>query len=263
MRTKEHLLIQLSPTFYRNNIYYNKLVAKQEETINLQIGTIKNTQPPSMRLHPVAFYFKSHTSSARDTRNAAGVIGIFVLLSVTLFGPLLFSPKNDVNSMGGTQTSLLSAHHQIVSSDRREMIAGDVEQRKPISVLLKDQGKSVLQNISTEQEMVLDKVLQNISTEQEMVLDKVDHAKLANVVSISASAAILLGAFTAGKVAKRRLGRHSAGGGGVFVESDSNAGRISDDVAYDIAYTYTSTASEISYGSFTSTWAGDLEKFDV
>ena len=198
-----------------------------------------------MRLHPVAFYFKSQISTARDTRNAAGVIGIFVLLSVTLFGPLLFSPKNDVNSMGGTQTSLLSAHHQIVSSDRREMIAGDVEQRKPISVLLKDQGKSVLQNISTE---------------QEMVLDKIDHAKLANVVSISASAAILLGAFTAGKVAKRRLG-HSAGGGGVFVESDSNAGRISDDVAYDIAYT--STASEISYGSFTSTWAGDLEKFDV
>ena len=246
------------PTFFRNNILYitsqqksglsilYKLVAKQEETINLQIGTSQSTQPPSMRLHPVAFYFKSHTSSARDTRNAAGVIGIFVLLSVTLFGPLLFSPKNDVNSMGGTQTSLLSAHHQIVSSDRREMIAGDVEQRKPISVLLKDQGKSVLQNIATE---------------QEMVIDKVDHAKLANVVSISASAAILLGAFTAGKVAKRRLGRHSAGGGGVFVESDSNAGRISDDVAYDIAYT--STASEISYGSFTSTWAGDLEKFDV
>ena len=154
--------------------------------------------------------------------------------------------------MGGTRTSIVehpSSAHQIVSSDassRRDRIVDDMEQRRPVSVVLKDQGEAVLHNIATE---------------QEMVLDKVDHAKLANVVSVSASAAILLGAFTAGKVAKRRLG-YSAGGG-VFVESGSNAGRISYDIAYDIAYT--STASEISYGSFTTTWAGDLdlEKFDV
>ena len=206
-----------------------------------------------MRLHPVAFYFKSHICTARDTTKAAGVIIIFVVLSATLFGPLLFSPENaDANSMGGTRTSIVehpSSAHQIVSSDarsRRDRIVDDMGQRRPVSVMLKDQGEAVLHNIATE---------------QEMVLDKVDHAKLANVVSVSASAAILLGAFTAGKVAKRRLG-YSAGGG-VFVESGSNAGRISYDIAYDIAYT--STASEISYGSFTTTWAGDLdlEKFDV
>ena len=205
-----------------------------------------------MRLHPVAFYSKSHKYTARDTRNAPGVIVVFVVLSATLFGPLLFAPENtDANSMGGTHKSLVVEHpssaHQIASSDRRDRIVYDMGQRRPVTVLLKDQGRAVLHNIATE---------------QEMVLDKVDHAKLSNVVSISASAAILLGALTAGKVAKRRLG-HSASGGGVFVESDSNAGRISDDVAYDIACT--STASEISYGSFTSTWVGDLhvEKFDV
>lgn len=209
---------------------------------------LASTQPPGMRLHPIAFHFKSHTYTARDTRNAAGVMVIFVVLSATLLGPLLFSPESaDANFMGGTPTPLVehpSSAQQIAASDRRDRIVDEMGQRRPVSVLLKDQGKAVLHNIVTE---------------QEMVLDKVDHAKLANVVSISASAAILLGAFTAGKVAKRRLG-HTAGGG-VFVESDSNAGRISDDVAYDIAYT--STASEISYGSFTSTWAGDLEKFDV
>lgn len=203
-----------------------------------------------MRLHPLAFYyFKPHVSTARDTRNKAGVIVLFVVLSATLFGPLLFSPENDANLMGGTRTSLVehpsSTHQQLVSRDSPERVIDGMEQRTPISLLLQDKGETVLQNIESE---------------KEMVFDKVDHAKIANVVSISASAAILLGAFTAGKVAKRRLG-HSAGGGGVFVESDSNAGRISDDVAYDIAYT--STASEISYGSITSTWAGDLEKFDV
>ena len=203
-----------------------------------------------MRLHPLAFYFKPHVSTARDARNKAGVIVIFVVISATctLFGPLLFSPENDANFMGGTRTGLVehpSSTHQLVSSDSPETVIDGMEQRTPVSLLLQDKGKTVLQNIESE---------------KEMVFDKVDHAKIANVVSISASAAILLGAFTAGEVAKRRLG-HSAGGGGVFVESDSNAGRISDDVAYDIAYT--STASEISYGSITSTWAGDLEKFDV
>lgn len=225
--------------------------SKDESHMNLQNrkanGT--STQTPGMRLHPVAIYSKSHTSicTARDTMNAAGAIVIFVVLSATLFGPLLFSPKTDANSVGGSRTGLVehpSSTHEIASSDRRDMTVDGMEQRRTISFLLRDQGKTVMQTIATE---------------QEMVLDKVDHAKLANVVSISASAAILLGAFTAGKMAKRSLG-HSAGGG-VFVESDSNAGRISDDVAYDIANT--STASEISYGSFTSTWAGDLEKFDV
>ena len=203
-----------------------------------------------MRLHPLAFYFKPHVSTARDVRNKAGVIVIFVVLSATLFGPLLFSPENDANFMGGTRTGLVehpSSTHQLVSSDSPETVIDGMEQRTPVSLLLQDKGKTVLQNIESEKEMV-------------HVFDKVDHAKIANVVSISASAAILLGAFTAGEVAKRRLG-HSASGGGVFVESDSNAGRISDDVAYDIACT--STASEISYGSITSTWAGDLEKFDV
>ena len=174
---------------------------------------VASTQPPGMRLHPVAFYSKSHTYTAKDNRNAAGVIVMFIVLSATLFGPLLFSPENtDANSMGGTRKSLVVEHpssaHPIASSDRRDRIVYDMGQRRPVSVLLKDQGKAVLHSIATEQEMV-------------HVLDKVDHAKLANVVSISASAAILLGAFTAGKVAKRRLG-HSAGGG-VFVESDSNA----------------------------------------
>ena len=172
---------------------------------------VASTQPPGMRLHSVAFYSKSHTYTARDARNAPGVIVMFVVLSATLFGPLLFSPENtDANSMRGTRKSLVVEHlssvHQIASSDRRDRTVYDMGQRRPVSVLLKDQGKAVLHNTATE---------------QEMALDKVDHAKLSNVVSISASAAILLGAFTAGKVAKRRLG-HSAGGG-VFVESDSNA----------------------------------------
>jgi len=206
--------------------------------------------------------FNLHVSAARQVKNAACAIVIFVVLSATLFGSLLFSPENDTAPMGASRKSLFhhplssnvqhsaqgtevdSRYQWLDSGDSTTRITG-VEQRAPVSLLLKGQKQ---------------KVLQNIATEKEMLINAVDHAKLANVVSISASAAILLGAFTAGKLAKRRLGP-GGGGEGVFVESDSNAGRISDDVAYDIAYT--STASEISYGSFTSTWAGDLEKFDV
>jgi hypothetical protein len=34
-----------------------------------------------------------------------------------------------------------------------------------------------------------------------------------------------------------------------------------DSLAYDIAYT--TTTSELGYGSFVSVWSGDLDKFDV
>jgi hypothetical protein len=36
---------------------------------------------------------------------------------------------------------------------------------------------------------------------------------------------------------------------------------LEDDLAFDIAYT--TASSEVGYGSFVSSWAGDLEKFDV
>ena len=75
----------------------------------------------------------------------------------------------------------LASSYQLVSSDNPNDLP---EQRAPIHVpvalLLKDH----------EQEL-----LQSFANKKEKVIDKVDHAKLANVVSISASVAILLGAF--------------------------------------------------------------------
>ena len=211
-----------------------------------------------MRIYPQAFFryhHGSHSPIARDAKNAAGAIVILLTLTATLFGPLLFSPENDANFMGAphpTSSGMrysapgkqLASAYQLVSSDNPNDLS---EQKAPMHApvaLLKDHEQALLQSIANK---------------KEKVIDKVDHAKLANVVSISASVAILLGAFVAGKVAKRRIERKGVGGG-VF-DSDSNAGRISDDVAYDIAYT--STASDISYGSFAPPWIGDLEKFDV
>jgi hypothetical protein len=217
-----------------------------------------------MRIHPQAFFryhHGSHSPIARDAKNAAGAIVILLTLTATLFGPLLFSPENDANLMGaphptssGTRNSApekeIASSYQLVSSDNPNDLP---EQRAPIHVPVALDLLPVLKD--HEQEL-----LQSIANKKEKVIDKVDHAKLANVVSISASVAILLGAFAAGKVAKGRFEHTGVGGGGVF-DSDSNAGRISDDVAYDIAYT--STASDISYGSFAPPWIGDLEKFDV
>lgn len=76
-------------------------------------------------------------------------------------------------------------------------------------------------------------------------------SRIANIVSVSATVALILGAYSARRVMKKR---QDLGG---FFESDS----IEDELAYDIAYT--TGASEVGYGSFSSPWTGDLEKFDV
>ena len=63
--------------------------------------------------------------------------------------------------------------------------------------------------------------------------------------------ALVLGAFSARRLVKRR--RFLAG----FFESDDS---FEDELAYDMATTVSSVAD---YGSFTSPWIGDMEKFDV
>lgn len=228
------------------------------------MSSLRASDTDKMRIHPQAFFryhHGSHSSIAGDAKNAAGAIVILLTLTATLFGPLLFSPENDANFMGApypTSSGMrysapgkeLASAYQPVSSDSPNDLP---EQRAPpIHVPV------ALLPVLEDHEQ---KLLQSIANKKEKVIDKVDDAKLANVISITASVAILLGAFAAGKVAKRRFERTGVvGGGGVF-DSDSNAGRISDDVAYDIAYT--SIASDISYGSFAPPWIGDLEKFDV
>lgn len=66
-------------------------------------------------------------------------------------------------------------------------------------------------------------------------------------------ASALLGAKAGRRIIKSKNGMRGIS----FVREDS----LEDDLAFDIAYT--TASSEVGYGSFVSSWAGDLEKFDV
>jgi len=66
-------------------------------------------------------------------------------------------------------------------------------------------------------------------------------------------ASALLGAKSGRKFMKSKNGLKAIS----FLAEES----LEDDLAFDIAYT--TASSEVGYGSFVSSWAGDLEKFDV
>eukprot|EP00957_Ditylum_brightwellii_P001982 152508-Ditylum_brightwellii.AAC.1 len=72
-----------------------------------------------------------------------------------------------------------------------------------------------------------------------------------NVIFFSASIAVLFGAISAQYFIKKC---HDSS---VYVDGDS----WESELAYDIAYT--TSVSEIGYGSFASTCISDLDKFDI
>eukprot|EP00591_Stephanopyxis_turris_P001925 CAMPEP_0195521476 /NCGR_PEP_ID=MMETSP0794_2-20130614/18770_1 /TAXON_ID=515487 /ORGANISM="Stephanopyxis turris, Strain CCMP 815" /LENGTH=248 /DNA_ID=CAMNT_0040651047 /DNA_START=159 /DNA_END=905 /DNA_ORIENTATION=- len=79
-------------------------------------------------------------------------------------------------------------------------------------------------------------------------------AAWANTLYLSASMALLLGAFSARKLMKARKYLFE-----VF-ESDDEDDFIGKQLEYDVASTF---GVAESYGSFATPWTGDLEKFDV
>ena len=90
----------------------------------------------------------------------------------------------------------------------------------------------------------------NLQVEDESKQDKQKSYELP-MLPITASIALTFGALAARRLNKRKYLELSC------FESDS----IESELAYDIAYT--TTPSELGYGSFATPWTGDLEKFDV
>lgn len=232
----------------------------------------------ALKMRFTAYSYQRHS----DIKNMALPFIVFLALSAALLGPLILSPtsstsrsmhvsqnKKEGRALADAMSVDADSHHpadermehlhpkyKLVSND------GHIPERTVVVMKAAEESPPNKSNpYNAKKKPATNKrklhVMQTLEASKEKVKEKVDHAKVANVISLSASAAILLGAFTAKRVAKRRL----EVGGNLF-ESDSNVGRISDDIAYDIAYT-TKCTSEVSYGSFAAPWTGDLEKFDV
>lgn len=226
---------------------------------------------PEMRF--TAYAYKGQSD---NIKNAGLPVIIFLAMSATLLGPLIYFPSRSNTTIGRRSMSQEKARRlsheiaiDITGPQPTTTTNANLEQDIPKDTVSLSDGNTHLQKtvilVKPEEPVILTsesvattkpKLVKTLNTRKDRVKEKVNHAKMANVVSLSASAAILMGAFTAKRLAKRRL---EVDGGSIF-ESDSNVGRISDDLAYDTAYT---TTSEVSYGSFATPWTGDLEKFDV